>query len=309
MSDTAVRVYEVSLRDGLQNEPEFVPTDVKLAYLDRLIDAGFTDIEVTSFVRPRWVPQLADAAEVVQRLPRIDGVRFWGLVPNKVGFERALDAGMENVATVLSASETHNRKNLNRTVRESLAALEQVVQVASDEHMRVRCYISTSFGCPYEGDVPVSHVVDLARQLLDAGADEVALGDTTGMGTPEQVKGIVHALYAADIASERIAMHFHDTQGTALVNAYAAWQEGIRSFDGSIAGIGGCPYAPGASGNAAMEDLIHMFHSMGVQTGVDLERSVEAATAMETALGRDLPGRYYRWARGQAEKKARARSA
>lgn len=302
----AVRIYEVSLRDGLQNEPVSVPTEVKLAHLHRLLAAGVRDIEVTSFVRPRWIPQLADAAELVRQLPAADGVRFWALVPNQVGLERALDGGVQCVATVLSASETHNMRNLNRTTRESLAGLQKVIGGARGEGLLVRAYISTVFGCPYEGDVPVERTVELAQALLEAGAGEVALGDTTGMADPEQVKRVLAALTAAGVGLDQIAVHFHDTRGTALVNAYAAWQVGVRSFDGSVAGIGGCPYAPGAAGNAATEDLVFLFQQIGADTGVDLDALCASGAAMADALGRELPGRYHRFALASAGRAARS---
>lgn len=301
----SVRIYEVSLRDGLQNEPTVVPTAVKLAHLRRLVQAGLRDIEVTSFVRARWIPQLADAAEVVRGIPEAiaglgigspgEALRFWALVPNPVGLERALDAGVGHVATVLSASETHNMKNLNRTVRESAAGLERVIGDAAREGLGVRAYISTAFGCPYEGRVEVARVVSLAKEMLHFGAHEIALGDTTGMANPEQVRRTIGALAEAGVPLAAVAVHFHDTRGTALVNAYAAWQAGIRSFDGSVAGIGGCPYAPGAAGNAATEDLVFTFHEMGVGTGVDLEALCEAGALMGEALGRALPGRVHQF--------------
>ena len=300
----AVRVYEVSLRDGLQNEPSMVPTATKVAIARRLVEAGFRDIEVTSFVRPRWIPQLADASDVIRQLPDAPDVRYWALVPNRVGLDRALDAGMRHIATFLSASETHNKKNVNRTVRESLAGLQKVIGTARGNGLRVRSYISTVFGCPYEGDIATDASVELALALLEAGADEIALGDTTGMADPEQVKRVLGHLTDAGVPLERIAVHFHDTRGTAVVNAYAAWQFGVRSFDGSIGGTGGCPYAPGAAGNASTEDLLYLFDRMGCPTGVDLEAASEVGVFMEQVLGRELPGRYHRFWVGNRDKKA-----
>lgn len=304
----AVRLFEVSLRDGLQNEATVVPTDGKVELARRLVAAGFKDIEVTSFVRPRMIPQLSDAADVIRRLPRVDGVRYWALVPNQVGLERALDVGVEHIATFLSASETHNLKNVNRTVRESLSGLQSVIGTAVAHQVGVRAYISCVFGCPYEGDVAVQRTVDLARALLAAGAGEIALGDTTGMANPEQVKRVVSAVVGAGIPMERLALHFHDTRGTAAVNAYAAWELGARMFDGSLSGVGGCPYAAGAAGNACTQDLVNMFESMGVPTGVDLEAACEAGEFLEDALGRPLPGRYHQYWLGSRERRA-ARSA
>jgi hydroxymethylglutaryl-CoA lyase len=316
---SSVRLFEVSPRDGLQNEPEIVSTDDKIGLVERLVEAGFRDIEVTSFVSPRFIPQLADATEVVRRLRRVEGVRYWALVPNPVGLERALDAGMEHIATFMSASETHNQKNVNRTTRESLAGLRKVIGTAVAEGIEVRSYISTSFGCPYEGDVDPARVVELALALSEAGASSIALGDTTGMGQPHQVVDVVGRVRAAGVPIERIACHFHDTRGTALVNAYAAWNAGVRCFDGAIAGIGGCPYAPGAAGNAATEDLVQMFERMGGGgvdvapgfgpiTGIDLDLAAEAGHYMERVLGRPLPGRFHQYHQGRAER-ARAKAA
>jgi len=305
----AVRLHEVSPRDGLQNEPDIVSTDAKVALIEPLVDAGFRDIEVTSFVSPRFIPQLADATEVLRRLRPVDGVRYWALVPNPVGLERAIDAGIGNIATFMSASETHNQKNVNRTIRESLAGLRKVIGEAVAQGIRVRSYVSTAFGCPYEGDVAVAKVVELALALRDAGAHEIALGDTTGMGEPEQVKNVVSAVVSAGIPIADVACHFHDTRGTAVVNAYSAFQAGVRTFDGSIAGIGGCPYAPGAAGNAATEDLIHLFQRLGCETGIDLDRASEAGRFMEEILGKPLPGRYHQYWQGQERRRRAARQA
>jgi len=298
-----VRLFEVSLRDGLQNEPVVVSTQDKLAVAHQLVEAGFKDIEVTSFVRPRWVPQLADATDLVRQLPYAPDVRYWALVPNAIGLDRALEAGLDHIATFLSSSETHNKKNVNRTISESLRALGSVIERAVAEDVRVRSYISTAFGCPFEGPVAPERVVELASALLDAGATEIALGDTTGMANPAQVKSLLRRLVAAGVPLERIGVHFHDTRGTAVVNAYAAWQEGIRMFDGAVSGVGGCPYAPGAAGNAATQDLIHMFHEMGVSTGVDLDRACDVGVLLESVLGRELPGRYHQYWRAQQERR------
>jgi hydroxymethylglutaryl-CoA lyase len=303
----AVRLFEVSLRDGLQNESAVVPTAVKLRVLGALVASGLRDIEVTSFVRPDLLPQLADAAEVVAGLPRAEGVRFWALVPNLRGFERALAAGVRCVSTVLSASETHNRRNVNATVKESLAALQRVVADAKVEGLAVRSYVSTAFGCPCEGDVDTGRVADLALALRDAGADEIALGDTVGVGTPRQVVALVRRLVDAGLPIDALALHLHDTLGMAAANSWAAFEAGIRAFDGAVAGVGGCPYAAGAAGNAATQDLVYLFHQSGVPTGVDIDRLAEAASLLEGALGRDLPGRVHRWqvARRSAGRAAR----
>jgi hydroxymethylglutaryl-CoA lyase len=305
----AIRLHEVSLRDGLQNELEVVSTDEKLRVLEGLIACGFTDIEVTSFVRPRWVPQLADAAEVVARLPNVEGVRFWALVPNQRGLDRALESGIGHICTFLSASETHNRKNVNRTIRESLATLREVVHTAVAEDMQVRGYISTVFGCPYEGDVSVQRTLDMAHELLECGAKTVALGDTTGMGHPTQVQEVLATLVDGGIPLDRLAFHFHDTRGTALANVFAAWQLGARHFDGSISGVGGCPYAPGAAGNVCTQDLIHMFERMNAPTGVSLEAACQVGGVLEQVLDRPLPGRYHQYWQGQRRENMQVRSA
>jgi hydroxymethylglutaryl-CoA lyase len=304
-----IRIHEVSPRDGLQNESTVVSTEAKLGLIQRLVDAGFRDIEATSFVSPRYIPQLADAEALLARLPTADvggeGIRYWALVPNAVGLERALAAGVRHVATFLSSSETHNRKNVNRTIAESLEAQATVIHEAVSAGARVRSYISTVFGCPFEGDIPVQRVVDLARALRAAGAHAIALGDTTGMADPEQVKMVVRELVSSGIPVDELAIHLHDTRGTALANAYAAWQEGITAFDGSIAGIGGCPYAPGAAGNASTEDLLYLFARLGAETGIDLDRACAAGHYMEIVLGRPLPGRYHQYWLGKGAHRVR----
>ncbi len=295
---SAVRIYEVSPRDGLQNEATVVPTAAKAELIARLAASGLRDIEVTSFVRARWIPQLSDADELVPMLPRDDGVNRWALVPNAVGLERAIEAGVRCVATFLSASETHNKKNVNRTIRESIAGVSEVIHVAKDEGMRVRSYISTVFGCPYEGTVSADATLRIADALLAAGTDEVILGDTVGMGNPRQVEEIVPLLTGAGLPLARLGVHFHDTRGAALANSLAAWRTGITMFDASVAGLGGCPYAPGASGNLATEDLVHMFEGMGVDTGVDLDLLADAGMYAEAVLGRPLAGRYHQYHAG-----------
>jgi hydroxymethylglutaryl-CoA lyase len=310
----SVRLFEVSLRDGLQNESVVLPTERKIELVHRLVAAGFRDIEVTSFVRPKWVPQLADAADVVRQLPSAPDVRFWALVPNPIGLDRALDAGVRNVATFMSTSETHNQKNVNRTITESLSGLRKVIGTAKAEGVRVRSYLSTVFGCPYEGAVDPQSTVDLAGELLAAGADEIALGDTTGMAHPTQVRAVLQRLIDAGIPLERIALHFHDTRGTALINVMAAYEVGARMFDGAISGVGGCPYAPGAAGNACTQDLVHFFERLegaqevpeghGPVTGIDLASASEVGKRLEELLGRELPGRYHQFWRGQQQRQA-----
>ncbi len=293
MGPSSVRIYEVSPRDGLQNEATVVTTATKAELIGRLVAAGVSDIEVTSFVRPRWIPQLADAHELVASLPRPFGAEYWGLVPNRVGVERALESGLRNVATFMSVSETHNKKNVNRTVRESLAGLEEVIGVARDEGLRTRSYVSTVFGCPYEGWVAPEATRAVVRALVASGTDEIVLGDTTGLGTPTMVEEVIEMLVADGLSIGRISVHFHDTRGTALANSLTAWRLGVRTFDASVAGIGGCPYAPGAAGNLATEDLVYMFEGMGVDTGIDLDLLADAGAYAAESLGRVLPGRYH----------------
>jgi len=290
-----VQIYEVSPRDGLQNEQTILPTEMKIQLIQQLIEAGVRDIEITSFVRPSWIPQLADAADLVSQLPPVEGVRYWGLIPNRRGLERAIDCGLTHVATFLSASETHNQKNLNRTQRETLAAQQEMIQSAKAEGLTVRAYISTVFGCPYEGDVDPSRTARLALDLQDAGADVIVLGDTIGTGNPNQVQQIVEQVSEAGIPLEKLALHMHDTRGTAVANVVAGLRAGIRTFDGSIGGVGGCPYAPGAAGNAATEDLIHVLEAMGWNTGIDLRQASEVGVFLANALGRTLPGRMHRY--------------
>ena len=288
-----VSLYEVSPRDGLQNEATILSTESKVELIHRLVSSGIRDIEVTSFVRPSWIPQLADAAQVVASLPTIDGVRYWGLIPNRRGLERAIDCGLTHVCTFLSASETHNQKNLNRTQRETLAAQRDVIKSAKAEGLVVRAYISTVFGCPYEGDVDAKRTAQLALSLQDAGADIIVLGDTVGFANPDQVSAVIETVATAGVPLSNTALHMHDTRGTAVANVVAGLKAGIRTFDGAIAGVGGCPYAPGAAGNAATEDLINVIEDMGFNTGIDLTAASAAGAFLATALGRELPGRMH----------------
>jgi hydroxymethylglutaryl-CoA lyase len=293
-----VRIYEVAPRDGLQNESTVVPAADKIELVRRLVSAGVRDVEVTSFVKPSWIPQLADAREVIAGLRDLYGredLRLWALTPNRRGLERAIDSDVRHVATFMSASETHNKKNLNRTRRESLAGLADVIGTAKASGQTVRAYLSTVFGCPYEGDVSLDDTIALSLDLLALGADELALGDTTGMGNPAQVVEVVQGLTAAGVPIEAIALHMHDTRGTALANVLAGYQVGVRTFDGSVAGVGGCPYARGASGNAASDDLVNLFEAMGVHTGIDIQRLAGAGVFLADRLGRELPGRYHRY--------------
>jgi len=287
-----VSVYEVSPRDGLQNESNILPLAAKRELILALMQAGLAHIEVTSFVSPRWVPQLADAVELVQSLAPNPGVTFSALCPNATGLERAKLAGLKEVAIFLSASEAHNQRNTNKSIQRSLEVFEELIPVARDEGMRVRAYISTVWGCPYEGAVDPRRALDIARELVRWGVYQVSLGDTIGVGTPLQTQQICD-LFLAEFAPEQLALHFHDTRGTALSNVLVGLDRGIRTFDAAVAGLGGCPYAPGASGNLATEDLVYMLHGMGLETGVDLEALILAGQVAERIIGRTLPGKVH----------------
>jgi hydroxymethylglutaryl-CoA lyase len=287
-----VTVYEVSPRDGLQNESSILSIDAKRELIEALARAGLRHIEVTSFVSPRWVPQLADAVELVQALPAIPGVSFSALCPNATGLERAKLAGLKEVAIFLSASESHNQRNTNKSIQRSLEVFEELIPAARDAGMRVRAYISTVWGCPYEGDVDPHRALQIARDLVRWGVYQVSLGDTIGVGTPLQTQRICQ-MFLAEFAQEQLALHFHDTRGTALSNVLVGLDAGIRTFDASIAGLGGCPYAPGASGNLATEDLVYLLHGMGLETGVDLPALIQAGEVAERVVGRKLPGKVH----------------
>jgi len=289
-------IFEVGPRDGLQNEPTPIPTPTKIELVNRLSRAGLPYIEVSSFVDPRWIPQLGDAEQVFEAIERRPGTRYSALVPNMRGLGRALEAQVESIAVFVSASDTHNKKNLNRTIDESLENIAQVMNEVGESKTWVRGYVSMVFGCPYEGDIATAEVVRVARRLLDLGVDQISLGDTVGYANPRQVTE-----HMADIGSEidisSLALHFHDTRGTALANIVAGLDSGVRVFDSAVAGLGGCPYAPGAAGNVATEDLVNMLHGMGIDTGIDLEALLDAAAFMEQQLGKRLPGRYLRASR------------
>jgi isopropylmalate/homocitrate/citramalate synthase len=286
-----VRVVEVGPRDGLQNEAAALGVEDKVAFTQALIDAGLPVVEPGAFVSPRWVPQMAGSDEVLRRLRRPDGVRLPVLVPNRKGYEAARAAGARDIAIFTAASETFNRKNINASIDESFARFQEFVPDALREGMWVRGYISTCFGCPYEGAVDPVRVVDVARRLADIGSHEVSIGDTIGVGVPTQVTDVMGRLKEA-MPQTALAVHFHDTRGTALANVLAALQEGIEVVDSSAGGLGGCPYAPGASGNLATEDLLYMLHGMGIATGVDLGRVAAASRALAPRLGHALPSRY-----------------
>jgi len=287
-----VRLVEVGPRDGLQNEPVAVPVAAKLRFIELLAEAGLSDIEATAFVSPRVVPQLADAEELFALLrQRSAGPVYWALVPNMKGLERALAAGARAIAVFTGATDAFTRHNIRMTVLESLVAFRPVVKRALDEGLRVRGYISVCFGCPYEGSVEPRKVLDLARRLLDLGCQELSLGDTIGVAVPTQIPAVVGPVLA-EAGAVRVAVHFHDTRGTALANALAALLLGVTTFDTSAGGLGGCPFAPGAAGNLATEDLLYMLHGMGIQTGVSLEKVAAASRFILGVLGRPPAGRY-----------------
>jgi hydroxymethylglutaryl-CoA lyase len=286
-----VTVFEVGPRDGLQNEAATLAVDDKVAFCDALLDAGLSAVEVGAFVSPKWVPQMAGSDEVFRRVRKRAGRRTPVLVPNRQGYERAQTAGAREIAVFTAASETFNRKNINASIDESFARFAEFVPEAKQDGAWVRGYVSTCFGCPYEGRVDPAKVVEVARRLEDAGCDEISIGDTIGVGAPTQVTDVMGRLKDA-IANATLAVHFHDTRGTALANVLAALEIGIDVVDSSAGGLGGCPYAPGASGNLATEDLLYMLHGMGIETGVDLAAVTRASRALQPRLGRALPSRY-----------------
>ncbi len=286
-----VRIWEVGARDGLQHEATVVPTAVKAELIARLVDAGSRTVEVTSFVSPRWVPQLADAAELFARLEWRDGVRYPVLVPNLAGLDRARAVGVRDIAVFASATESFARRNLNRGLDESLEVIEAVVAAARAEGLGVRGYVSMCFGDPWEGPVAPAAVVAVARRLVDMGCEELSLGDTTGVATPGHVVSLLGALGEAGIGVERVGVHFHDTYGQALANTLAALQSGVSTVDSSAGGLGGCPYAKSATGNLATEDLCWALDGLGITTGVDLDRLVATSVWLAGILGRPSPSR------------------
>src|SRR5881394_899207 len=287
----SVKIVEVGPRDGLQNEKVTVPAEVKVEFITALADAGLRVIEAGAFVSPKWVPQMADTADVYRDIPKDPGVEFPVLVPNMRGLERAIEAGVKSIAIFTAASETFNKRNINMSIDESFLNYAPVAARARAEGIRVRGYVSTAFGCPYEGDVAPEKVLEVVARLLDLGCYEVSVGDTIGVGTPMQVQGVIGILLQV-VPASRLAMHFHDTRGTALANTLAALEMDIATFDASSGGLGGCPYAPGASGNMATEDLIYMLDGMAIESGVDLNRLVAASSIIAPYLDHPLPGRY-----------------
>ncbi|MFJ5634417.1 hydroxymethylglutaryl-CoA lyase [Streptomyces goshikiensis] len=289
-----VRIHEVGARDGLQNEKSAVPTRVKAEFVHRLAAAGLTTIEATSFVHPKWVPQLADAEELFPQLSDLPGVHLPVLVPNERGLDRALALGATRIAVFGSATETFASRNLNRTVAESLAMFEPVVARAKEGGAHVRGYLSMCFGDPWEGPVPVHQVVRVAEALLDLGCDELSLGDTIGVATPGHVQALLGALGEEGVGADLIGVHFHDTYGQALSNTLAALQHGVTTVDASAGGLGGCPYAKSATGNLATEDLVWMLDGLGIETGVDLAALTATSVWMAEQLGRPSPSRTVR---------------
>ncbi|HET7689047.1 MAG TPA: hydroxymethylglutaryl-CoA lyase [Nocardioidaceae bacterium] len=285
-----VTIYEVGPRDGLQNEKNTVPVEVKVEFIQRLVAAGLPVVEATSFVHPTWVPQLADAYDVMTALGEA-GRDLPVLVPNERGLDRALELGCKHIAIFGSATETFAQRNLNRSLDEQFAMFEPTVKRAREHGLDVRAYVSMCFGDPWEGDVPVDQVVTVGKRLFDLGASQLSLGDTIGVGTTGHVTALLDAFNDAGLADDVLAMHFHDTYGQALANAHAALQHGVTTFDASAGGLGGCPYAESATGNLATEDLVWMLHGLGIETGVSLESLVATSVWMAEQLGRPSPSR------------------
>ena len=307
MSDRVI-VNEVGLRDGLQNQPRHVPVEGKLEMLDALIAAGVRSIEATSFVSPKAVPQMADASELYSRLPLDKGVNFEALVPNEKGYERAVAAGAKTVALVLASTEEMNQKNIGMSLERATEVNIAIIKRANREGIKPRSYISTAMGCPYEGDVAPEVVFDIAARMFEAGAAEAAVADTIGSGDPAQVKFIFETL-AKRYGPERLAAHFHDTRGLALANSWVALECGVRKFDTSIGGLGGCPFAPGAAGNVATEDVVHMLERSGFTTGIDIAGLRKAVAVAEKHTEQKLGGRVLSWIESQERRKQAKASA
>ena len=285
------KIVEVGPRDGLQNESVAIATADKIAFVDRLAEAGHAAIEVAAFVSARWVPQMADAADVFAGIRRRPGTKYAALVPNVTGMERAIDAGADEVAIFAAASESFSRRNINQTIAESLNTYRTVCARASEARVPVRAYVSTAFGCPFEGAIDPAAVAAVSAALMDMGAYEIAISDTIGIAHPGQIGPVLNEV-TRRVPIERIALHFHDTRGTALANVLMALQLGVTAFDASAGGLGGCPYAPGAAGNLATEDLLYMLDGLDVATGVSLSRVLEASALIEEKIGHPLASRY-----------------
>lgn len=299
-----VMIYEVGPRDGLQNETRQVPTADKLRFIDALIASGIRAIEITSFVSPKWIPRLADHAEIARGVTRPPGVRMSAFVPNRRGLDNAIAAGMKEVAVFAATSETFNRKNIDRTIAQTLAELHDMVPHALASGVAVRAYLSTCFGCPYEGDQDPERVVELTSRLHDLGVYQVAISDTIGVANPRQVEDVLGRVLAR-LPAESVAVHFHDTRGTALANCLVALTLGITTIDASAGGLGGCNYAPGASGNLATEDVVAMLHGMNVETGIDLDKLIEASRIANAFIGHELSSKYFQAHLGELARKRR----
>lgn len=286
-----VKIVEVGMRDGLQNEKEFIPTAEKVKLVDMLSQTGLDHIEVTSFVSPKWIPQLADSQEVLRAIRRRADISYTALVPNLKVLEAAKTGGLDEIAFFLSASEGHSKKNINKSIAEAMESGKELIEAAFGQGLKVRTYLSTVFGCPFDGKTDPHLVSDLCHQLLDLGVYEISLGDTIGIANPKQVEELLQFL-TKEIESRYLAVHFHDTRGLGIANALAALANGITTFDTSFGGLGGCPFAPGASGNVATEDLVYMFHSMGIDTGVNLDELARCSQYAEGILQRGLPSKY-----------------
>lgn len=288
-----VTLVEVGPRDGLQNEATTVPAADKVRYVEMLVDAGIKAIEATSFVSPKAVPQLADADEVYPAIHKRDGVRYIALVPNARGLDRAIAAGVQEIAVFTAASETFAKRNINMTIDESLVTFDRIIARAHDKGHKIRASISTAFGCPFEGDVPVATVVRIAKALLAQGADSLSIADTIGVATPNQVIDVASALLEAGITLAQFGLHFHDTRGTGVANIMAGLQMGVHEYDTSAGGLGGCPFAPGATGNVATEDVLYLLHGMGIETGIDIDRVRDASRFIGGILTGRLASRAY----------------
>lgn len=290
LSESDVRIFEVGPRDGLQNERAILPVAQRVELVERLVSAGARDIEIGSFVHPRWVPQMAASDEVARQLKPVEGVRYWALVPNMRGMERALEVGVDHVALFISASDTHNRKNLNCSIQDSLRELQALSAVCEAEGVTTRAYVSMVFGCPYEGPIAFGRVMDISATLLELGVDMISLGDTVGIGRPPQVRRDCTRAVEA-FGAERVALHLHDTRGMGVTNAMVAYEAGMRCFDSSVGGIGGCPFAPGAAGNLGTEDLLYLLDSLEVRSGMDVNQVSEIARWLEESAQITIPSR------------------
>jgi hydroxymethylglutaryl-CoA lyase len=298
-------VYEVGPRDGLQNETRTLSSAEKVELIDALYAAGERRIEVTSFVSPKWIPQLADAEAVMKALPPHAGLARSALVPNRKGLERALEVGLQEACVFMSVTEAHSKKNINKTVAEAIAMVKETTDAALAAGVRVRAYLSCVWGCPFEGKVSTQQVVEVVK-ALPAGIYQLSLGDTIGVGNPGQTMELVEEI-SRHVPIEKLALHLHDTRGTALANAMVGLQMGVSTFDASIGGLGGCPYAPGAAGNLATEDLVYMLHGLGIETGLSLEKLVAAGELAQALVGRKLPGKYLQAALGERERERAAK--